>query len=115
MHLPIDKSISALSKQSSPFIKLFTHGSLNIELYAPHLVDDQKPHTRDEVYIIVSGSGRFRNGDQIVDFGPKDFLFVPAGVEHKFFDFTDDFCTWVIFYGPEGGEKAAEYDGVKEQ
>ena len=105
MHLPIDKSISALSKQSSPFIKLFTHGSLNIELYAPHLVDDQKPHTRDEVYIIVSGSGRFR----------KDFLFVPAGVEHKFFDFTDDFCTWVIFYGPEGGEKAAEYDGVKEQ
>lgn len=41
MHLPIDKSISALSKQSSPFIKLFTHGSLNIELYAPHLVDDQ--------------------------------------------------------------------------
>jgi len=31
-------------------------------------------------------------------------LFVPAGVEHRFENFSDDFATWVIFYGPEGGE-----------
>jgi hypothetical protein len=24
---------------------------------------------------------------------------------HRFEDFTDDFATWVIFYGPEGGER----------
>lgn len=111
MHIPIDKALAALAVQSSPFIQLFTHGSLNIELYAPRRVDDQKPHTRDEVYIIVSGSGRFQQGDQIVDFGPKDFLFVPAGVDHRFFDFTDDFCTWVMFYGQEGGEKMTAYFG----
>ena len=34
-------------------------------------------------------------------------LFVPAGVEHRFEDFTPDFATWVFFYGPEGGEAAA--------
>jgi hypothetical protein len=35
-------------------------------------------------------------------------LFVPAGIEHRFYDFSDDFCTWVMFYGPEGGELPGE-------
>jgi hypothetical protein len=29
---------------------------------------------------------------------------VPAGVEHRFEEFTEDLAVWVIFYGPEGGE-----------
>lgn len=28
-----------------------------------------------------------------------------AGTEHAFADFSDDFATWVIFWGPEGGQK----------
>jgi mannose-6-phosphate isomerase-like protein (cupin superfamily) len=35
---------------------------------------------------------------------PGEVLFVPAGIEHRFEDFSDDFATWVFFYGPEGGE-----------
>jgi hypothetical protein len=31
---------------------------------------------------------------------------VPAGVPHRFVDFSDDFETWVVFYGPKGGEAA---------
>jgi hypothetical protein len=31
-------------------------------------------------------------------------LFVPAGIEHRFIKFTEDFVTWVVFYGPKGGE-----------
>jgi hypothetical protein len=31
-------------------------------------------------------------------------LFVPASVEHRFEDFTDDLVVWVVFYGQEGGE-----------
>jgi hypothetical protein len=31
-------------------------------------------------------------------------LFVAAREEHRFVEFTDDFATWVFFYGPEGGE-----------
>jgi hypothetical protein len=30
---------------------------------------------------------------------------VAAGVQHRFEEFSDDFATWVIFYGPEGGEQ----------
>jgi quercetin dioxygenase-like cupin family protein len=38
---------------------------------------------------------------------PGDFLFVAAGVEHRFEGFTDDFTVWVLFYGPEGAGQAA--------
>lgn len=86
------------------FVTLLEHGSLTVELYAPRGVDPQQPHSRDEAYVVVQGSGQFRNGPLRQPFGPGDFLFVPAGVEHRFEDFSDDLVVWVIFYGPEGGE-----------
>jgi mannose-6-phosphate isomerase-like protein (cupin superfamily) len=88
------------------FAVVFAHGSLEVEIFAPWGADTQLPHTRDEVYIVANGSGEFINGDQRNRFGPGDFLFVPAGVEHRFVDFSDDLVVWVLFYGPEGGEKA---------
>lgn len=87
------------------FIELFKHGSLAVELYKPKGVDQQRPHTRDEVYVVVSGRGFFVNGSDRRPFEPGEMLFVPAGVVHRFEEFSEDFSTWVIFYGPEGGEK----------
>ena len=98
-------ALEKLSQEDSPFKKLFNHGTLSIEIYKPEKVDLQQPHTRDEVYIIISGTGEFINGTRKTNFSPGDFLFVPAGVEHRFLNFSTDFSTWVIFYGPEGGEK----------
>jgi len=86
------------------FATVLEHGSLSVEIYAPRGHDPQQPHTRDEAYIVMSGSGQFINGDAQHPFNPGDFLFVPAGVEHRFVNFTDDLVVWVVFYGPEGGE-----------
>lgn len=86
------------------FAPVLEHGTLLIEVYAPRGHDPQTPHTRDEVYVVVEGRGMFVNGDARTPFGPGDVLFVPAGVVHRFEDFTDDLAVWVIFYGPEGGE-----------
>jgi hypothetical protein len=33
-------------------------------------------------------------------------LDVPAGAHHRFYDFSEDFGTWVFFYGPQGGDSA---------
>ena len=99
----------ALAKLPGPggvrFAELFEHGTLEVEVYAPRGKDPQKPHTRDEVYVVISGSGWFVNGSTRERFGSGDFLFVPAGVIHRFEEFTDDLAVWVFFYGPEGGEK----------
>lgn len=104
MKISPKEALQKLAISDSPFLNLFEHGTLSVELYKPEQVDLQQPHTRDEVYIVVSGTGEFLNDGARTDFGPGDFLFVPAGVVHRFENFTEDFATWVLFYGPEGGE-----------
>jgi mannose-6-phosphate isomerase-like protein (cupin superfamily) len=81
------------------FIVAFEHGTLSVEIYAPHGADPQQPHARDEAYVVVSGSGTFAHGDRRDPFGPGDFLFVPAGMIHRFEAFTEDLVVWVVFYG----------------
>jgi len=93
------------------FVEAFARGSLVVELYAPDGVDPQKPHTRDEVYFVVSGTGDFVIAGERRQFAAGDALFVAAGVVHRFENFSADFVTWVVFYGPEGGEKPKEDDG----
>src|SRR5258706_4632264 len=92
----------ALSKLPNPegkrFATVFEHGTLSVEIYAPRGEDLQQLHTRDEVYIVMQGSGEFINGGARHHFQTGDFLFAPAGVEHRFVNFTDDFPVWVIFY-----------------
>ena len=90
------------------FVTLFEHGSLLVEVYAPQGIDPQKPHTRDEVYIVARGTGEFVNGETRVSFEAGDFLFAAAGETHRFENFTDDFAVWVLFYGPEGGENSEQ-------
>lgn len=87
------------------FAAVFRHGSLEVEIYAPRGVDPQSPHDRDEVYVVAAGRGTFVNGTQRMPCGPGDFLFAAAGEVHRFEDFSDDFVTWVLFYGPRGGER----------
>lgn len=94
------------------FASVLEHGSLVVEIYAPRGFDPQGPHTRDELYVVWQGRGEFVNGDERQAFGPGDVLFVPAGIVHRFESFTDDLVVWVIFYGPEGGEAAAQDERV---
>jgi len=89
------------------FVNLFSHGSLDVEIYRPVKGDRQKPHTRDEVYVVIAGSGYFVTGQERHPFQVGEVLFVSAGVEHRFEEFSNDFAAWVFFYGPEGGEKSA--------
>lgn len=88
------------------FVKLMEHGSMSVEIYRPVETDRQTPHLQDELYVVISGTGDFFNNGEHSAFGPGDMLFVPAGVEHRFENFSDDFAAWVVFYGPEGGESS---------
>jgi len=100
--------VTARWPQGERFAVGFTHGSMLVELYEPGPVDTQQPHTRDELYIVVSGTGGFECGERRVACGPHDVLFARAGERHRFVDTTPEFRTWVVFYGPEGGEADQE-------
>jgi hypothetical protein len=100
-----DAALAALAaRPEKPFLLLFRHGTLEVEVYKPVEVDRQQPHDRDEVYVVISGSGWFACGGERRPFVPGEVLFAAAGVDHRFEDFTPDFATWVFFYGPAGGE-----------
>lgn len=101
----VDEALARLpGPDGERFVKVLEHGSMEVELYAPRGHDPQTPHTRDELYFVVGGSGEFVAGGERRPFGPGDALFVAAGVPHRFEDFTDDLAVWVVFWGPEGGE-----------
>lgn len=87
--------------------EMLAHGTMSLAVFAPKETDFQTPHEQDEIYIVVSGSGEFTADGETYAFGPGDALFVAAGVEHRFTRFTSDFVTWVIFYGPKGGEASS--------
>ena len=103
-HISLEEAKRRLTGSKESFISLFSHGSLEAEYYKPDQVDHQSPHERDEVYVVVSGRGDFvLDGErQAVEAGA--LLFVAAGREHRFVDFTEDFAVWALFYGPKGGE-----------
>jgi mannose-6-phosphate isomerase-like protein (cupin superfamily) len=102
LRIALMEASARLAVAPETFISVFERGDLCVELYAPRGVDNQQPHDQDEAYIVASGSGMFRRGEERVPCQPGDFLFAAAGVPHHFEEFTDDFQTWVIFFGPSG-------------
>ena len=104
-HIIVAEAVARLTKETQrQFTVMLKHGSMSIEYFSPQKIDTQTPHNQDEIYVIAKGSGTFYGDGERVQFNTGDVLFVPAGMEHRFENFTDDFATWVIFYGKEGGE-----------
>jgi mannose-6-phosphate isomerase-like protein (cupin superfamily) len=85
-------------------VPVFGHGTLEVEWYSPDGTDRQTPHDRDEVYVVARGNAEFFDGERRRPIEAGAFIFVAAGREHRFVEFSADFAVWVIFYGPTGGE-----------
>jgi mannose-6-phosphate isomerase-like protein (cupin superfamily) len=90
--------------QGAPFVTMMAGGTMSVEVFAPKDEDIQQTHSQDELYFIHSGKGEIVINGQRFDAAAGDAFFVAAGVEHRFEKFSDDFVTWVVFYGPQGGE-----------
>ena len=96
---------TATYPQGAPFVTMMAGGSMSVEVFAPKDADLQKPHSQDELYFIHSGTSQIIINGQRFDAVAGDAFFVAAGVEHRFENFSIDFVTWVVFYGPAGGEQ----------
>jgi mannose-6-phosphate isomerase-like protein (cupin superfamily) len=92
------------ARGSMRFDYALRHGTMKLGLYAPRGEDDQTPHKQDELYFVVSGAGFFLKNGERRPFAAHDAIFVEAGADHRFVDFTADFAAWVVFWGSEGGE-----------
>lgn len=101
-HLPFEEIQDRLADAATPYVTLFEQaGEAGIEVryYALTESDPQRPHGRDELYLVISGSGTFRLGEVRRPFAPGDLIHVPAHTHHRFEAFTGRVETWVIFFG----------------
>jgi mannose-6-phosphate isomerase-like protein (cupin superfamily) len=85
-------------------ITALKHGYMSLILFTPRGHDYQTPHLQDEIYIVYRGSGQLVTQGVTYSFVEGDALFVEAGNEHRFENFSDDLILWAIFWGPKGGE-----------
>jgi mannose-6-phosphate isomerase-like protein (cupin superfamily) len=93
------RALAGLSGTGEDFARLLEQETFDVGMYKPLGVDPQHPHARDELYVIAAGSGSFLCAGQTEACVPGDVFFVPAGVEHRFVDFSSDLAAWVIFLG----------------
>ncbi len=110
-HISLAKAFERLAEAvPAKSVALFEHGTLQVKLYIPReakgeLADPQTPHARDELYVVARGAGIFFTGETRSKAEIGDLIFAPTGKAHRFENFSEDFAVWVMFYGPEGGER----------
>jgi mannose-6-phosphate isomerase-like protein (cupin superfamily) len=78
--------------------------SLTVARWPVGSVDDQKPHTEDEVYYVAAGRAHINVDGEIAPVGPGSVAFVGAGVEHRFVEIAEDLEV-LVFWSPARGTR----------
>ena len=93
-------TISAERAQAGKLYQEFLHVpamSAGVYVLAAGATDPQKPHNQDELYYVVRGRAKMKVADdeQVVKTG--SLIFVPANVDHRFFDIAEELEVLVFF------------------
>jgi mannose-6-phosphate isomerase-like protein (cupin superfamily) len=91
--------------------------SLTVARWPAGSVDDQRPHTEDEVYYVAGGRAVLTIGEEGVRVTRGTVAFVAAGVEHRFSEISEDLEV-LVFWSParhrgtphpaEGGSRSSD-------
>jgi mannose-6-phosphate isomerase-like protein (cupin superfamily) len=89
-----------------PYLEFQRSADLSAGLYVLEAggTDRQRPHSEDEVYVVLSGQATITVGLEERPVGPGSIVFVAAGVDHRFHDIFDDLRVLVAF-GPAEGSR----------
>jgi mannose-6-phosphate isomerase-like protein (cupin superfamily) len=71
--------------------------SAGIYVLSPGEADPQSPHRQDELYFVVRGRGRIQVGSENRTVSSGVVIFVAAGVEHRFYEITEELLVLVCF------------------
>ncbi|GAB2935334.1 cupin domain-containing protein [Streptomyces heilongjiangensis] len=86
------------------YLQFLRERNMSVGLYALDAgeLDPQRPHSQDEVYLVVSGRASLTVGLETTQVARGSVVYVPAGVAHKFHHITEDLRVVVVFSPPEG-------------
>jgi len=99
--------VARQQEANRPYLEFLRKNSMSAGLYvlAANGVDQQKPHSEDEAYYVVSGRGVIRVGEEESPVHSGSFIFVAAGVEHHFHSISEE-LTLLVFFAPAEYAKA---------
>ena len=91
--------VAACDKTSDRYLEFIRHPTLSVGLYMlpAGAIDTQEPHTEDEIYYIIKGSGSFLVETETRAVAAGSVLFVPANAVHRFHTITEDMTILVVF------------------
>ena len=96
---PLPRPATGKWPQGEPYECIVNEPGAQILIFAPRGTDYQTAHTRNEAYFVVSGSATLDLDGETFAVSAGDLAWVPRNVEHRFRDISDDFVTWVAFFG----------------
>jgi mannose-6-phosphate isomerase-like protein (cupin superfamily) len=85
-----------------PYLEFLRSETFELGLYelAAGSEDTQKPHDEDEIYVVMSGRGRFVVDGDDLSVGPGTVLFVEKHAVHRFHSIEEDLSIVVAFSPP---------------
>ena len=93
--------VSRLEKEGGYFLDFLRVRNIEagILVLHPDEPDTQEPHSDDELYYVIKGSGLMDLGKKKVHVKPGSIVFVPAGLRHRFYGNNDDLLVLYMFAG----------------
>ena len=83
-------------KRYSEFLRVPTM-SAGVYVLPAGGTDPQSPHKQDEMYYVVRGRARLQAGSEDHAVSEGSIIFVAAGVEHRFYEITEELMALVFF------------------
>jgi mannose-6-phosphate isomerase-like protein (cupin superfamily) len=100
----VDDLAAAQPDDAVDYTEFLRESALSVGLYTipAGATDPQGPHAEDEVYHVVSGSGKIEVDGEVEPVAPGDVVYVERGVDHRFLDVEERLVVLVVFAPPEG-------------
>ena len=95
----LDEVAGQIPERPAAYFEFFRAPALSAGVYRLEAgaVDPQLPHHEDEIYVIRSGSGKIRVENEVRSVRAGDFIYVPAGAQHRFLDINEALEILVVF------------------
>ena len=108
MHVNVFEFSKLLAQSTERYLEFVRVSGFSVGIYVLDggALDQQKPHSEDEVYYVASGRAKMvtnSDGDNSsFDVCPGTIIYVPAQVHHSFYDITER-LELLVFFGPAAG------------
>jgi mannose-6-phosphate isomerase-like protein (cupin superfamily) len=78
------------------------HHVFTVSRYAPgDSIEHHRHEIAEEIYVLLSGGGQIRIGDDVIEASPLDAFRVPAELLRSVYNHTEQEAVWLVIGAPE--------------